>query len=145
MHLIFFGWIGLFGALCLHQSHVEGHSVHGQQHCNFAGHVGDHVGGHLDERHSYMYVYDSMLALSPDLQSSCALVVVSIIIGIAGLLAASAGGKCTNFIPEERAKVRASVTGGVLLIIIGLLCIIDVSWTASITIKDFYKPMVVDG
>lgn len=141
MPLIFFGWIGLFGALCLHQSHVEGHSVHGQQHCNLAG----HVGGHLDELHAYMYVYDSMLALSPDLQSSCALVVVSIIIGIAGLLAASAGGKCTNFIPEERAKDRASVTGVVLLIIIGLLCTIDVSWTASITIRDFYKPMVVDA
>lgn len=90
-------------------------------------------------------VYDSMLALSTDLQAARALVVVSIAIGIAGILVAFVGGKCTNFIPEERAKARASVAAGVLLIISGVLCLIPVSWTASIIIRNFYNPVLVDA
>lgn len=90
-------------------------------------------------------VYDSLLALSTDLQGARALVVVSIITGIAGLLIAFAGGKCTNFISEERAKARASVAAGVVLIISGFLCLIPVSWTASIIIRDFYNPLLVDA
>ncbi|XP_070761459.1 claudin-4-like [Enoplosus armatus] len=90
-------------------------------------------------------VYDSMLALSTDLQGARALVVVSIITGIAGLLIAFAGGKCTNFIAEERAKAKASVAAGVVLIISGFLCLIPVSWTASIIIRNFYNPVLVEA
>ncbi|KAL6115733.1 uncharacterized protein ACO6RY_00515 [Pungitius sinensis] len=90
-------------------------------------------------------VYDSMLALGPDLQGARALVVVSIVMGIAGIFIAFAGGKCTNFIPDERAKARASVAAGVFLIISGLLCLIAVSWTASIIIRDFYNPVLLDS
>lgn len=86
-----------------------------------------------------------MLALSTDLQGARALVVVSIITGLAGILIAFAGGKCTNFIPEERAKARASIAAGVVLIISGILCLIPVSWTASIIIRDFYNPLLVDA
>uniref|UniRef100_UPI003AAB46C0 claudin-4-like n=1 Tax=Centroberyx gerrardi TaxID=166262 RepID=UPI003AAB46C0 len=90
-------------------------------------------------------VYDSMLALSSDLQAARALVVVSIVTGIAGLLMAFAGGKCTNFIPEEAAKAKATVAAGVVLIISGILCLIPVSWTASIIIRDFYNPLLTDA
>ncbi|XP_040903239.1 claudin-like protein ZF-A89 [Toxotes jaculatrix] len=90
-------------------------------------------------------VYDSMLALSTDLQAARALVVVSIATGIAGLLIAFAGGKCTNFISEEKAKARASVAAGVVLIISGFLCLVPVSWTASIIVRDFYNPVLVDA
>ncbi|GLD52768.1 claudin-4-like protein [Lates japonicus] len=90
-------------------------------------------------------VYDSMLALSTDLQAARALVVVSIATGIAGIIAAFAGGKCTNFIPEERAKARVSVAAGVMLIISGFLCLIAVSWTASMIIRDFYNPVLIDA
>ncbi|XP_072248021.1 claudin-4-like [Leuresthes tenuis] len=90
-------------------------------------------------------VYDSMLALSTDLQGARALMVVSIIAGIAGLLIAFVGGKCTNFIPEEKAKAKASVAAGVVLIISGVLCLIPASWTASIIIRDFYNPLVIDA
>ncbi|XP_061733484.1 claudin-4-like [Nerophis ophidion] len=90
-------------------------------------------------------VYDSMLALTTDLQAARALVMVSILVGVVGLLVAFASGKCTSFISDERAKARASVAGGVLLIISGLLCIIPVSWTASIIIRDFYNPSLVDA
>ncbi|XP_060903141.1 claudin-4-like isoform X2 [Labrus mixtus] len=90
-------------------------------------------------------VYDSMLALSTDLQGARALVVVSIVVGLVGILIAFVGGKCTNFIPEERAKAKASVAAGVLLIISGLLCLIPVSWTASIIIRNFYSTVLVDA
>ncbi|XP_037533661.1 claudin-4 [Nematolebias whitei] len=90
-------------------------------------------------------VYDSMLALSTDLQGARALVVVSIITGIVGLLIAFVGGKCTNFIPEESAKAKASVAAGAILIVSGILCLVPVSWTASIIIKDFYSPLVIDA
>ncbi|KAM4628111.1 claudin-4-like [Polymixia lowei] len=90
-------------------------------------------------------VYDSLLALSSDLQAARALVVVSIITGIVGLLMAFASGKCTNFIPEEKAKAKATVAAGVVLIISGILCLIPVSWTASMIIRDFYNPILTDA
>lgn len=90
-------------------------------------------------------VYDSMLALSSDLQGARALMVVSIIIGIAGLLMAFVGGKCTSFIPDKGAKAKVSVAAGVLLIICGFLCLIAVSWTASMIIRDFYNPLVINA
>lgn len=90
-------------------------------------------------------VYDSMLALGTDLQGARALMVVSIITGVVGLLISFAGGKCTNFIPEERAKARASVAAGVVLIISGFLCLVPVSWSASIIIRNFYSPLLIDA
>ncbi|XP_031719593.1 claudin-4-like [Anarrhichthys ocellatus] len=90
-------------------------------------------------------IYDSMLALSTDLQGARALTVVSIVTGIVGIFVAFASGKCTNFIPEERAKARASVAAGVVLIISGILCLVSVSWTASSIIRDFYNPVLVDA
>uniref|UniRef100_A0A8C5FA96 Claudin b n=1 Tax=Gadus morhua TaxID=8049 RepID=A0A8C5FA96_GADMO len=47
-------------------------------------------------------VYDSLLALSSDLQAARALTVVSIVAGIVGILLGIVGGKCTNFVSEER-------------------------------------------
>uniref|UniRef100_A0A3B4T6A2 Claudin a n=1 Tax=Seriola dumerili TaxID=41447 RepID=A0A3B4T6A2_SERDU len=41
-------------------------------------------------------VYDSMLALSRDLQAARALIIISVLIGIVGILLSMAGGKCTN-------------------------------------------------
>ncbi|XP_055051699.2 claudin-like protein ZF-A89 [Misgurnus anguillicaudatus] len=90
-------------------------------------------------------VYDSMLALSPDLQGARALVVVSIVSGMAGIFMALVSGKCTNFIVEEIGKMKASIAAGVVLIISGALCLIAVSWTAIIIINDFYNPLLMDA
>ncbi|XP_053728487.1 claudin-4-like [Synchiropus splendidus] len=90
-------------------------------------------------------VYDSMLALSTDLQGARAMMVVSIVTGLAGILMAFAAGQCTNFISDQRAKARVAVAAGVVLIICGLLCIIPVSWTASVIIRNFYNPVLVDA
>uniref|UniRef100_A0A3B4WN78 Claudin 4 n=1 Tax=Seriola lalandi dorsalis TaxID=1841481 RepID=A0A3B4WN78_SERLL len=41
-------------------------------------------------------IHDSMLALSADLQAARALTVISIVLGIVGILVAIMGAKCTN-------------------------------------------------
>lgn len=86
-----------------------------------------------------------MLALTSDLQAARALVVISIVIGIVGLLMAFASGKCTNFLEEEAAKARASIAAGAVLMLSGLLCLVPVSWTASMIIQDFYNPLLTDA
>lgn len=90
-------------------------------------------------------VYDSMLALTSDLQAARALVVVALVVGIVGILMAFATGKCTNFIPEGNGKRKAGVAAGAVLIIAGVLALIPVSWTASNVIRDFYNPLLVDA
>ncbi|XP_076835846.1 claudin-4-like [Brachyhypopomus gauderio] len=87
-------------------------------------------------------VYDSMLALSSDLQAARALTIISIIVGIVGIFLSMAGGKCTNCVEDERSKAKVAVAAGVIFIISGLLCLIPVCWTAQTIIQDFYNPLV---
>uniref|UniRef100_A0AAQ6A3J6 Claudin n=1 Tax=Amphiprion ocellaris TaxID=80972 RepID=A0AAQ6A3J6_AMPOC len=51
-------------------------------------------------------VYDSMLALSQDLQAARALTVISILLAILAVLIAIAGAKCTNCIDDEASKAK---------------------------------------
>ncbi|XP_028320079.1 claudin a [Gouania willdenowi] len=90
-------------------------------------------------------VYDSMLALSRDLQAARALIIISILLGVLGVLLAIAGGKCTNCVEDESAKARIGVAAGVIFIIAGVLCLIPVSWTANTIISNFYNPMQVSA
>ncbi|XP_028855650.1 claudin a [Denticeps clupeoides] len=90
-------------------------------------------------------VYDSMLALSSDLQAARALTVISILVGIFGLMLALAGGKCTNCVEDESAKTKIGVTAGIVFIVAGLLCLIPVCWTANTIIRDFYSPMTMSS
>lgn len=90
-------------------------------------------------------VYDSMLALSKDLQAARALMIICILIGILGILLAVAGGKCTNCVENESTKARVIVAAGIIFIIAGVLCLIPVSWTANNIIRNFYDPLVNNG
>lgn len=86
-------------------------------------------------------VYDSMLALTRDLQAARALMIVCILIGILGILLAIAGGKCTNCVENESSKVKVIMAAGIIFIIAGVLCLIPVSWTANTIIRNFYDPL----
>lgn len=86
-------------------------------------------------------VYDSMLALSRDLQAARALMIICILIGVIGILLAIAGGKCTNWVDNESAKAKVIITAGIIFIIAGILCLIPVSWTANTIIRNFYNPL----
>uniref|UniRef100_A0A3P8QFD1 Claudin a n=1 Tax=Astatotilapia calliptera TaxID=8154 RepID=A0A3P8QFD1_ASTCA len=84
-------------------------------------------------------VYDSMLALSSDLQAARALTIIAILLGVIGILLAMAGGKCTNsntiiqefyspmLIASQKKELGASLfigwgAGGLLIIGGAFLC-----------------------
>ncbi|XP_048836598.1 claudin-4-like [Brienomyrus brachyistius] len=90
-------------------------------------------------------VYDSMLALPQDLQAARALVVISILVAIFGILLSIAGGRCTNCIEEGPAKAKVALVAGIFFIGSGILCLIPVCWSANTIIRDFYNPLVTDA
>jgi len=90
-------------------------------------------------------VYDSMLALSQDLQAARALIIISILVGIVALLLGIAGGKCTNCVEDESAKAEICIAAGFMFIIAGVLCLIPVCWTAHSIIRDFYNPVLTNS
>ncbi|KPP62835.1 claudin-like protein ZF-A89-like [Scleropages formosus] len=90
-------------------------------------------------------VYDSMLALPQDLQAARALVVISVLVALFGILLSVAGGQCTNCIEEESAKAKVAVTAGVFFVLSGTLSLITVCWSANTIIRDFYNPLLSDA
>lgn len=90
-------------------------------------------------------VYDSLLALPQDLQAARALVILAIIAGVFGILLGIVGGKCTNFVEDERQKSRVAIAAGVVFIIAGLLVLIPVCWTANTIIRDFYNVVLTNA
>lgn len=89
--------------------------------------------------------YDSMLALSSDLQAARALVSLAMVTGTAGLILTAVGGKCTNIVAGSSLKGKALKLASLVLIATGVLCLVPVSWTASSITKDFYNPTLTDA
>ncbi|XP_062408198.1 claudin-4-like isoform X1 [Sardina pilchardus] len=87
-------------------------------------------------------MYDSMLALPQDLQAARALTVVSIVLGILGVLVSIVGAKCTNCIEDEAAKARVMIAAGVAFLCAALSQLVPVSWTAHTIVTDFYNPLI---
>ncbi|KAF7669079.1 hypothetical protein LDENG_00252120 [Lucifuga dentata] len=90
-------------------------------------------------------VYDSLLALSSDLQAARAFTVVAIVVGVLAILLSVAGGKCTNCVEDAASKAKVGVASGVMFIVTGVLCLIPVCWTAHSIIRDFYNPLLVNA
>ncbi|XP_062887210.1 claudin-4-like [Mobula hypostoma] len=90
-------------------------------------------------------VYDSLLALSQDLQASRALTIIAIVLGVLGILISIVGAKCTNCIDDEATKAKVMIVAGIIFILCGVLILIPVSWSANTIIRDFYNPLVTDA
>ncbi|KAA0701693.1 Claudin-3 [Triplophysa tibetana] len=90
-------------------------------------------------------VYDSMLALSQDLQAARALTVISILLTLLAVLVSIGGAKCTNCIEDESSKAKVMILGGVLFIVAGVMQLIPVSWSANSIVRDFYNPLLPDA
>lgn len=86
-------------------------------------------------------VYDSLLALTQDMQASRAMMIIAIILGVLGVMISIVGAKCTNCIEDEPSKAKVMIIAGVFFILSGILVLIPVSWTANVTIRDFYNPL----
>ncbi|XP_077402241.1 claudin-4-like [Vanacampus margaritifer] len=88
--------------------------------------------------------YESMLALSADLQAARALTVLAAVAGAVGLVLAFVGGKCTRFLDREASgsKGRVAVAAGAVLILAGLLCLIPTSWVAGAVVRKFYSASI---
>ncbi|CAL8266285.1 unnamed protein product [Merluccius merluccius] len=90
-------------------------------------------------------VYDSMLALSSDLQAARALTILSIVVGVVAILLAVAGGKCTNCVENKASKRKVGIAAGVTFIVSGVLVLVPVCWTANTIIQNFYNPLLVSA
>ncbi|XP_054461158.1 claudin-4-like [Anoplopoma fimbria] len=90
-------------------------------------------------------IHDSMLALTADLQAARALTIISILVGIVGVLVAMMGAKCTNCVDEESAKARVMIAAGVAFIVASVTQLIPVSWSAHTIIMEFYSPIIPEA
>lgn len=87
-------------------------------------------------------VYDSMLALTQDLQASRAMSIIAIILAVLGVMISVMGAKCTNCIEDEGAKAKVMIVSGIMFIIAGILDLIPSAWVANQIIRDFYNPLL---
>ncbi|XP_031583587.2 claudin-8 [Oreochromis aureus] len=91
-------------------------------------------------------VYDSLLALTPDLQAARGLMCCSLALSGLGVLISLIGMQCTSCIQNnDRAKRLVLIIAG-SMIILGCFCVlIPVSWTGHVIITDFYNPLLIDA
>ncbi|XP_022430099.1 claudin-8 [Neophocaena asiaeorientalis asiaeorientalis] len=88
-------------------------------------------------------IYDSLLALSPDLQASRGLMCAASVLSFLAFMTAVLGMKCTRCTgDDEKVKGYILLTAGVVFIVTGLVVLIPVSWVANSIIRDFYNPIV---
>ncbi|KAM8904359.1 claudin-8-like [Spinachia spinachia] len=91
-------------------------------------------------------VYDSLLALPPDLQAARGLMCCSLALAALGLLIALLGMQCTSCIQNnDQAKRMVLITAGSMVIVACICVLIPVSWTAHVIIRDFYNPLLIDA
>ncbi|KAM7248032.1 hypothetical protein CapIbe_000071 [Capra ibex] len=88
-------------------------------------------------------IYDSLLALPPDLQAARGLMCAASVLGFLAFMTAVLGMKCTRCTgDDDKVKGHILLTAGVIFIITGLVVLIPVSWVANSIIRDFYNPIV---
>lgn len=88
-------------------------------------------------------VYDSVLALSPDLQASRGLMCAGSVLSFLAFLIATVGMKCTRCRQSGwPTKGYILLAAGLLFILSGTTVLVPICWVANTIIKDFYNPVV---
>ncbi|XP_062241213.1 claudin-8 [Platichthys flesus] len=91
-------------------------------------------------------VYDSLLALPPDLQAARGLMCCALALGGLGLLISLVGLQCTSCIQNnDRAKRLVLIIAGSMVLVACVCVLIPVSWTGHVIIRDFYNPLLIDA
>nr|AAT64090.1 claudin 25 [Takifugu rubripes] len=86
--------------------------------------------------------FESLLALPSHVQACRALMIISLLFGLAAMIVALLGLKCIKIgstTEESKAKIAEQPLTR-LLTLAGLCCIIAVSWYAYRVVQDFYDP-----
>uniref|UniRef100_A0A8C9PQ72 Claudin 5 n=1 Tax=Spermophilus dauricus TaxID=99837 RepID=A0A8C9PQ72_SPEDA len=92
--------------------------------------------------HMQCKVYESVLALSTEVQAARALTVSAVLLALVALFVSLAGAQCTTCVAPGPAKARVALTGGVLYALCGLLALVPLCWFANIVVREFYDPAV---
>ncbi|KAM6933431.1 claudin-8-like [Xenentodon cancila] len=91
-------------------------------------------------------VYDSLLALSPDLQAARGLMCCALALAGIALLISLVGMQCTScIVNNDRAKRLVLIIAGSMIIMACICVLIPVSWTGHVIIRDFYNPLLIDA
>lgn len=89
--------------------------------------------------------YDSLLGLSSELKLARALMCVSLAVGVLGMLVATPGLYLLNSCEEHggsQTKRALTITGGLLGMVSGVLCLIPVSYMARLAVIHFFDEKV---
>ncbi|XP_029922440.1 claudin 15-like b [Myripristis murdjan] len=85
--------------------------------------------------------YKTLLGLPAHIQACRALMILSLLLGLASIIISVLGLKCTKIgRTTDEAKGKIALTGGSLFILSGLCTLTAVSWYAARVVNDFYDP-----
>ncbi|MBN3296733.1 CLD19 protein, partial [Amia calva] len=85
--------------------------------------------------------FSTFLGLPAYIQACRALMIVSLLIGVMGIIAALMGQKCTKIgSANNQTKGKIALMGGICFIFAGLSSLAAVSWYANQIIQEFYNP-----
>ncbi|XP_060903289.1 claudin-1-like [Labrus mixtus] len=86
--------------------------------------------------------FKTVLGLPVHLQTCRALMILSLLVGLASIIVSVLGLKCTKIgRTSEHVKEQIALAGGILFILSGVFTLIAVSWYAARVIHDFYDPL----
>ncbi|XP_058711420.1 claudin-19 isoform X2 [Poecile atricapillus] len=89
-------------------------------------------------------LHDSLLSLEVHIQTSRALMVISLLLGFFGIIVSVVGMKCTKVGEEDPVtKSRIAVAGGVLFVLSGLCTLAAVSLYATQVTHEFFRESIV--
>ncbi|XP_071769973.1 claudin 15-like b [Centroberyx gerrardi] len=85
--------------------------------------------------------YKTLLGLPAHIQACRALMILSLLLGLASIIVSVLGLKCTKIgRTSDQAKGKIALTGGSLFILSGLCTLTAVSWYAARVVQNFYDP-----
>ncbi|XP_018432498.1 PREDICTED: claudin-2 [Nanorana parkeri] len=90
-------------------------------------------------------IYNSMLGLPPETQAAQALMITSCVVSCLSTLLTVFGMKCTIFNQGSPGKDKLAVTGGVMFILGGVICMVPICWNLHTILQDFYNPLLPDA
>ncbi|XP_035242126.1 claudin-19-like isoform X1 [Anguilla anguilla] len=85
--------------------------------------------------------YKTVLGLPGYVQACRALMIVTLLLGLAGIVVSLLGLKCTKIgSASKETKGKIALTGGGLFLLSGISCLIAASWYAARVVQEFYDP-----